>query len=379
MLRRVRAAGGAYGLGRRADRRAAGAPPVRRPGRRAAAVQRGGGRGATCSTPSRAAASACAACRRGAELVLAVGTTLGRGGARLSLVPPLLRLRLGLRPSLRFPVGAGAPVRRLALAGVITLAGQQLVAAVALRLAQRRGAARHAGGLRRRADGLPAAVGGAGRAAGDLGVSGARRRGRDRRRRRLPPRAGAGGVAAVVVSAVAARACWPPRPGRWPGVLPARAGRPGLGWATRNTVLAFAPGLLGYGLVAVLTRALYARGPVAGARPCCVAGRLAARGRRRRGPRPGAPGARPRGGAGRRPRVGVTVAGLALAVVVAGSSPAGRRGLARAGRRPALVGAVAGAGGARSAVLRAAGAGRRARGRRAGWPPVGRRGSWWPR
>ena len=38
-------------------------------------------------------------------------------------------------PSLRFPVGAAPRVRRLALAGVLTLAGQQLVAVVAIRLA----------------------------------------------------------------------------------------------------------------------------------------------------------------------------------------------------------------------------------------------------
>jgi putative peptidoglycan lipid II flippase len=41
--------------------------------------------------------------------------------------------------------------------------------------------------------------------------------------------------------------------------------------ATRNTILAFAPGLVGYGLVAVLTRALYARGSWK-APTACVAG-----------------------------------------------------------------------------------------------------------
>ena len=72
---------------------------------------------------------------RPAELVLGVGTTLGVVALSLCLLVPLRGLRLGLRPSLRFPVGAAPRVRRLALAGVLTLAGQQLVAAVAIRLA----------------------------------------------------------------------------------------------------------------------------------------------------------------------------------------------------------------------------------------------------
>ncbi len=70
-----------------------------------------------------------------AELVLGVGTTLGVVVLTLSLLGPLRGLNLGLRPSLRFPVGAAPRVRRLALAGVLTLAGQQLVAVVAIRLA----------------------------------------------------------------------------------------------------------------------------------------------------------------------------------------------------------------------------------------------------
>ena len=70
-----------------------------------------------------------------AELVLGVGTTLGVVALSLSLLAPMRGLRLGLRPTLRFPVGAAPRVRRLAVAGVLTLAGQQLVAAVAIRLA----------------------------------------------------------------------------------------------------------------------------------------------------------------------------------------------------------------------------------------------------
>ena len=64
-----------------------------------------------------------------------MGTTLGVVVLSLSLLVPMRGLRLNLRPALRFPVGVAPRVRRLALAGVLTLAGQQAVAAVAIRLA----------------------------------------------------------------------------------------------------------------------------------------------------------------------------------------------------------------------------------------------------
>ena len=70
-----------------------------------------------------------------AELVLGVGTTLGVAVLSLCLLVPVRRLGLGLRPALRFPVGVAPRVARLALAGVLTLAGQQVLAAVAIRLA----------------------------------------------------------------------------------------------------------------------------------------------------------------------------------------------------------------------------------------------------
>jgi putative peptidoglycan lipid II flippase len=69
------------------------------------------------------------------ELILSVGTTLGVVILSLCLVVPLHRLRVPLRPSLLFPAGVAAKVRRLAIAGVITLAAQQISVAVVLRLA----------------------------------------------------------------------------------------------------------------------------------------------------------------------------------------------------------------------------------------------------
>ena len=115
-------------------------------------------------------------------------------------------------------------------------------------------------------------------------------------RRALDPggRRGGGGLGrrGPVVLAAAA--------GPLAGVFFATPATAGSAAAMRDAVLGFAPGLPGYALLALLTRALYARGPVVGARPCCGNGRLAAGGRGRPGARPGAAGRRPRDGPGRR-------------------------------------------------------------------------------
>ncbi|MGZ4641791.1 MAG: murein biosynthesis integral membrane protein MurJ [Blastococcus sp.] len=289
---------------------------------------------------------------RPAELVLGIGTTLGVVALSLNLLVPVHRLRLGLRPTLRFPVGAGLRVRRLALAGVLTLAGQQLVAAVAIRLAN---------------DGTPAGTqvvyfagmtlflvpwaalavplatsaypGLAERAA--LGDD-------DGFRRSLAPTA----VMVVVVCAAAA------------AVLIAVAGPMARVFflhdpadevvATRATILAFAPGLVGYGLVALLTRTLYARG-LWKAPTVCVAGgwllaaiadvvlsRLL-------------PVAHRGVALGAGHSIGVTVAGIALLVVVVRVVGTGAlTGLARTAG-PALLAAVLGAAGG-LAVLHVLGA-----------------------
>jgi putative peptidoglycan lipid II flippase len=279
-----------------------------------------------------------------AELVLGVGTTLGVVALSLSLLVPVHRLRLGLRPALRFPVGAGTRVRRLAIAGVLTLAGQQLVAAVAIRLANNGAPVDtqvvYFAGMTLflvpwAALAVPLATsaypGLAERAAtGDD----------DGFRRALAPV-----VVTVVVACLAAA-----------GLLAAVSGPMARVFflhepaatvlATRNAILAFAPGLVGYGLVAVLTRALYARGSWK-APTACVAGGwglavavdvvLAA----------ALPGA-DRGialAAGH--TVGVTVAGFGLlAVVVRELGTGAVAGLARSGGVAlggALLGAAAGA------------------------------------
>jgi putative peptidoglycan lipid II flippase len=209
-----------------------------------------------------------------AELVLGVGTTLGVLALSLSLLLPMRGLRLGLRPTLRFPVGAAPRVRRLALAGVLALAGQQLVAAVAIRLAND-GAPDgtqvvYAAGLTLflvpwAALAVPLATsaypGLAERAdAGDEEGFG----------RALAPVTvlvlAASAVAAAVLVAIA---------GPMARVF-LSGGSAGVVSALRDTTMAFAPGLVGYGLVAVLTRALYARGLWKAPTVCVVGGWLLA-------------------------------------------------------------------------------------------------------
>ena len=69
-----------------------------------------------------------------AELVLSVGTTAGVVALVVTVAIPAWRLRLRLRPALRFPHGVAPRVRGLAAAGIATLAAQDaaLVAVIVL-------------------------------------------------------------------------------------------------------------------------------------------------------------------------------------------------------------------------------------------------------
>jgi putative peptidoglycan lipid II flippase len=75
-----------------------------------------------------------------AELTLALGTTAGVAALALTAGVPVGRLRLGLRPALRFPDGVAARVRGLAVVGVITLVAQDLSTIAAIVLANGHGA-----------------------------------------------------------------------------------------------------------------------------------------------------------------------------------------------------------------------------------------------
>jgi putative peptidoglycan lipid II flippase len=192
------------------------------------------------------------------ELTLSVGTTLGVAVLSLGLLVPLRRCNLPLRPTLSFPTGVAPRVRVLAAAGVVGLAAQPVALVVALRLAANGAegsvvvfqvatalfllpwavlavpiATSAFPGLAASADSgdEPAYTDTAGRALAAVLV------------------ATFGG--AVVLAAVAA-----------PAARVLVAGAPGLESVQPLThaTVAFAPGLIGYGILALVGRALYARG-----------------------------------------------------------------------------------------------------------------------
>jgi putative peptidoglycan lipid II flippase len=70
-----------------------------------------------------------------AELALAGGTTAGVAALALCQAPAVFRLSLPVHLTLRFPAGAAGLARAAILAGTAALAGQQICAAVTLRLA----------------------------------------------------------------------------------------------------------------------------------------------------------------------------------------------------------------------------------------------------
>jgi putative peptidoglycan lipid II flippase len=74
---------------------------------------------------------------RSAELTLSLGTTAGVVVLAATAGVAALRLRLRIRPTLRFPAGTAARVRRLALAGLATVAAQQLSAIAVVTLSGR--------------------------------------------------------------------------------------------------------------------------------------------------------------------------------------------------------------------------------------------------
>jgi putative peptidoglycan lipid II flippase len=74
-----------------------------------------------------------------AWLVLAVGKKAGVAALVATPLIPVTRLHLRFRPVLRFPAGVGARVRSLAVAGIVTLIAQDASVAVVIVLANSRG------------------------------------------------------------------------------------------------------------------------------------------------------------------------------------------------------------------------------------------------
>ncbi|MFV2104001.1 murein biosynthesis integral membrane protein MurJ [Micromonospora sp. LOL_024] len=204
---------------------------------------------------------------RGAELILSVGTTLGVVVLSLSLLIPLRRLRLTLRPGYAFPVDARARVRGLAVAGVVTVAAQQVALAVILyRLSSGPTEAFQVFNLAQTFYLLPWAVLAVPLATVAYPTLAAAATAADERTFR--------NVLSGTVRGVLLCSCL------GAAVLVGAAGPIGRFFpldsaATAVAVVGYAPGLIGYGLYAVLSRALYARGATRAATVAITAGWLA--------------------------------------------------------------------------------------------------------
>jgi putative peptidoglycan lipid II flippase len=201
--------------------------------------------------------------RHAPELVLALGTSAGVLILVLSLLPAVRRAKLALRPTFRFPEGVARRARSLGAAGVATLIAQQLAVLTIVLLAN----AGHAStgtltvfNLVWAVYSLPYAVLAvpvATSAFTDLSAKWA-----------AGDRPGyAGGVAAttqavVIFSAAGASVL---AAAAWPTARLFLTARHGTGGSVTVEMMgqgltAFAPGLIGYGLLAHLSRALYAAG-----------------------------------------------------------------------------------------------------------------------
>ena len=195
---------------------------------------------------------------RAQELTLSVGTTLGVAVLSLGLLVPARRCGLRLRPTWQFPPGIAQRIRALAAAGVAGLLAQQLALVVALRLAAqgREGSvvvfqvATAVFLLPWAVLAVPVATTVFARltASADNGEEDAYA-GVARRALTAVLLAMLGGTAVLVAVA---------RPAA--ELLAAGVPGPDNVAALADAVVAFAPGLLGYGLLALVGRALFARG-----------------------------------------------------------------------------------------------------------------------
>ncbi|MBU2670140.1 virulence factor MviN [Actinoplanes bogorensis] len=185
---------------------------------------------------------------RTGELFLSVGTTCGVVVLALCLVIPLRRLHLRLRPSLRFPGDEGRQAVRLGWAGAVTVGSQQLMTIVAIFLLTGDGdltlynAAQTVFLLPWAVLAVPVATAvyptlSASASAGDEGTYG---KNLSATARTVMLLAGLGAAALIAVAGPAAYLI---------DAAPASSG-----------IIGFAPGLMGYALFALLSRALYARG-----------------------------------------------------------------------------------------------------------------------
>ncbi|HVE62345.1 MAG TPA: lipid II flippase MurJ [Mycobacteriales bacterium] len=206
------------------------------------------------------------------ELVLSVGTTLGVVVLSLSLLLPASRLGLRLRPLWRLPDGVGARIRRLAVVGAVGVVAQQGALLIATIVANAEPGAVIAYQLSYAVFLLPWGVLAVPLATSAFPTLAAQADG-DRLTDYSATLATAV-RAMVVVCAGASAALWAVhRPlARLLPFMPEAVGGAVGREAVGDGIKLFVIGLLPYGLLALLTRALFARGRTAAAGVATVAG-----------------------------------------------------------------------------------------------------------
>jgi putative peptidoglycan lipid II flippase len=284
-----------------------------------------------------------AAVPRSAELTLSIGTTLGVLALVVTALVAVWPLRLAVRPTLSFPSGVAGRVRRLAIAGLATVVAQQLATLAVVVLTNRYGTN---GAL---ADYnyawasylLPWAILAVPIATSAFPLLSARTgdRAAEAGDRAAFDRISAATTRAVVLVSCAGAAALAAV------ALPAArffdGGSQGRPEVLARAMLAFAPGLVGYGLVAHLGRVLYAAGRARAAAVATVlgwAGVLAAD----VAVTPSIPADWVVAALGLGNTIGMTIAGGLLLTAIAGAR--GRAALAGLGRA-ALAGLIAGVAG----------------------------------
>jgi putative peptidoglycan lipid II flippase len=200
---------------------------------------------------------------RAGELTLSVGTTAGVVVLALCLLIPLRRLRLRLRPALRFPGDEGRQAIRLGWAGAVTVGSQQVMILTVVLLTTQHGLTVYTAAQTVfllpwavLAVPLATAVYPSLAAAVSRGDEDAYRAALSGTARAVVLAAALGAAALVALAGPVAYLV---------GASPASSG-----------IAGFAPGLLGYALFALLSRALYARGATAAAAASTAAGWLVA-------------------------------------------------------------------------------------------------------
>ncbi len=189
------------------------------------------------------------------QLVLSLGTTAGVLALALTTAVPVRRLRLGLRPTLRFPPGVAVRARGLAAAGVTALLAQQVWLVVVLLVANDVGGAINVFNFAWAVYLLPYAV-----LAVPIATSAftalSEQAGHDPA---AVARTAATTTRAVVLAGLLGAALLAGTAGPVARTFIAPEQGPGPQPLVRALV-AFAPGLVGFGLVALLSRLLYATG-----------------------------------------------------------------------------------------------------------------------